>query len=190
MHIQVGGNGCIREFLYASLVHHSPPQIAWICISPSLLERKHLSNLSATCNVYFAQVQIEHYCVIVLAMGWVCGYSAFASTHCKGHEINSSLPVSSAVQTTKVLREPIKTTEKWRWKNFSALHANGSLPNAFGHRYKTRNMSVYMLRQSLYHYKIVSYGPACMLCTHFNIPRSLPAGRDVWAGSKVGGIAC
>jgi len=29
-----------------------------------------------------------------------------------------SLPVSSAVQSAKVLREPIQTTEKWRWKNF------------------------------------------------------------------------
>jgi len=32
--------------------------------------------------------------------------------------------LGSAVQSTKVLREPIRTTEKWRWKNFSALRVD------------------------------------------------------------------
>jgi len=34
---------------------------------------------------------------------------------------SDSLPVSSAVQSTKVLRDPIQTTEKWRWKFFCTL---------------------------------------------------------------------
>jgi len=45
---------------------------------------------------------------------------------------SDSLPVSTAVQSTKVLQEPIQTTEKWWWKNFphvlcadeSALHTS------------------------------------------------------------------
>jgi len=43
-------------------------------------------------------------------------------------------------------------------------------------------ISYHCLRQSRYHYKIVSYGPGPARYVHpFNIPRSAPAGRDVWA---------
>jgi len=47
-----------------------------------------------------------------------------------------SLPVSSAAQSAKVLREPIQTTEKWRWKNFSALRA---LSTPFASTYSYRS---------------------------------------------------
>ena len=68
--------------------------------------------------------------------------------------------VSSAVQSTKVLWEPIQTIEKWRWKNFPVLRT-----------------SVRYLWQWMYHSKITTYGPeyyavsygqvACMLlCTY------------------------
>jgi len=41
--------------------------------------------------------------------------------------------VSSAVQTTKVLQEPIQTTEKWRWKNFYVLRADRLPLRTFTH---------------------------------------------------------
>ena len=63
---------------------------------------------------------------------------------------SDSLPVSSAVQSTKMLWEPIPTMEKWRWKDFSALHADGS----------TLHASMHCLWQCPYHNKIASYGPA------------------------------
>ena len=57
--------------------------------------------------------------------------------------------VSSAVQSTKVLRELIQTTEKWVWKFFSALCADGS----------PLHTSTHCLRQWPYHSKNASYGP-------------------------------
>ena len=50
----------------------------------------------------------------------------------------------SAVQSMKVQREPIQTTEKWRWKNVSALCADRSALHA----------SIHYLRQWPYHSKI------------------------------------
>ena len=65
---------------------------------------------------------------------------------------SDSLPVSSAVQSTKLLREPIQTTEKWRWKFFFTLRADGSALRA----------SMHCLWQWLYHYKIV-HSPSTFL---------------------------
>ena len=50
----------------------------------------------------------------------------------------------SAVQSMTVLREPIQTTEKWRWKFFSALRTERSSLRA----------SIHCLRKWPYHFKI------------------------------------
>ena len=54
----------------------------------------------------------------------------------------------SAVQSTMVLREPVQTTEKWRWKNFSVLCAERLSLRA----------SIHYLWQWPYHSKIPRVG--------------------------------